>query len=65
MTKKIISYIISVAIIMVAVNQRIENGVAEWYLVFGTIFAMLYLSRDTIYYTQHYKHQKRLWSSKR
>lgn len=51
--KHVILYIIATSFIMIAFNQRIEQGVADPFIVIMSIISMLLILRDSIYFYVH------------
>lgn len=56
--QRIILYVIATSFIMVAVNQRIEQGVANPFIVIMSIFSMLLILMDSIHFYVHWKDRR-------
>lgn len=56
--KTIILYVIATSFIMIAFNQRIEQGVADPFIVIMSVLSMLLILRDSIYFYVHWKDRR-------
>jgi nicotinamide riboside transporter PnuC len=56
--KTIILYVIATSFIMTAFNQRIEQGVADPFIVIMSIVSMLLILRDSIHFYVHWKDRR-------